>query len=357
LNKIKVCIKRLLISKVNLFGDTVVFLPTLKAILDLNQNSGIDIYILTTPIGKEVISAAFPQIHKNNFFVLDCDINNKNSSQVYSYLERVRGCHIDTAIFAYDDPAMTYYMAFLAGIPRIIGFDNKLNSGQRFLTDKVSFKKSKNVVEINFELARFLAGNYDIIPRRVVVSYNKRDVKNVEKRMLSAGVRHSDKFILIHPFAGHRYKEWSLPNYKKLARAIEDSFKLPVIFVMEAVPLRMDVNNIRVIAGLSIRELAYIFKKARLFIGNNSGPMHLAANMRTPTIILQGPSPKQWDVYYNDVIHSKILAGRIPCASCAKIGCVPLRCRKKINIASCIKEITVEKAFRETARILNKILL
>lgn len=344
--------KRLLVSKVNLLGDTLVFLPALQAIIDFCRRSRQDLYILTTPIGKEVISAAFPGISKERFFVLDYAMGNKTSFKVYSFLNWAKKLGIGTAILSYDGPDSVYYASFLAGIRRIIGFDNKTRPGQRFLTDKVSFLKNKNIVEINFEQAKFYTGNRSIKPQRVPLTYSNKDARAVDARLSSLGA--GNGFILIHPFAGRSHKEWSYANYKKLAYMVERHSKLPVIFAAEGTFAPADKNIPRFITGLSIRELAYLLKKARLFIGNNSGPMHLAAAMSTPVVTLQGPSPKQWDIYWDDVAHYKVFAGRTPCLSCFNIGCVPAVCRKKKNIARCVNNITVKKAFCEVAKAFGK---
>jgi ADP-heptose:LPS heptosyltransferase len=44
----------------------------------------------------------------------------------------------------------------------------------------------------------------------------------------------------------------------------------------------------------TMRELAALCRRATLFVGSDTGPMHLAAAVGTPTISLHGPSRAEW---------------------------------------------------------------
>lgn len=55
-----------------------------------------------------------------------------------------------------------------------------------------------------------------------------------------------------------------------------------------------------VIAETNLKQLAALIQRCRLFITNNSGPMHIAAAMKTPHVVLWGPTKVyQLHPYYN----------------------------------------------------------
>lgn len=84
-----------------------------------------------------------------------------------------------------------------------------------------------------------------------------------------------------------------------------------------------------------IRELAFILYVADLFIGHDSGPMHLAAALGTPVIALYGSSSPEWTGphIWNQNIH-KVIKGEAPCAPCFLRQC-PLEIHRcMINIST-----------------------
>lgn len=86
---------------------------------------------------------------------------------------------------------------------------------------------------------------------------------------------------------------------------------------------------------LTPRESAAAFARARLFIGHDSGPMHLAAAVGTPCVAIFAARniPRQWFPYGP---HHRILYHRVECAGCGLETCIEQQ--KK-----CILSITVDE--------------
>jgi heptosyltransferase-3 len=71
---------------------------------------------------------------------------------------------------------------------------------------------------------------------------------------------------------------------------------------------------------LSLRELAAVTARARLFIGVDSAPMHIAAAMGTPAVALFGPSGEhEWGPWR--VPARVVVSTRHPCRPCGIDGC------------------------------------
>ncbi|HEX4651530.1 MAG TPA: glycosyltransferase family 9 protein [Granulicella sp.] len=92
---------------------------------------------------------------------------------------------------------------------------------------------------------------------------------------------------------------------------------------------------INVCGRLTPRESAAAFARARLFIGHDSGPMHLAAAVGTPCVAIFAARniPRQWFPYGP---HHRILYHRVECAGCGLETCIEQQ--KK-----CILSITVDE--------------
>jgi heptosyltransferase-3 len=71
---------------------------------------------------------------------------------------------------------------------------------------------------------------------------------------------------------------------------------------------------------LSLKQLAALSARARIFVGVDSAPMHIAAAMRTPVVALFGPSGDQeWGPW--QVPHRVVSSTHHPCRPCGFDGC------------------------------------
>lgn len=95
-------------------------------------------------------------------------------------------------------------------------------------------------------------------------------------------------FAVIHPFAGSARKRWPLERYRELAQWL--TAQMPVEWCAgpeEELPSAHRFDD--------LYELACWLATARIYIGNDSGPTHLAAAVGTPVVALFGPSdPAVW---------------------------------------------------------------
>jgi heptosyltransferase-3 len=100
--------------------------------------------------------------------------------------------------------------------------------------------------------------------------------------------------------------------------------------------LRRPVVNL---AGqLGLRELAALIGRARLFVGVDSAPMHMASAMRTPTVVLFGPSGElEWGPWHTT---HRIVVSDHPCRPCGLNGC------GGGNRSECIESIPIERVLR-----------
>ena len=102
--------------------------------------------------------------------------------------------------------------------------------------------------------------------------------------------------VVLHPGAGSAAKCWPLDRYKKLAEQIEASGRAVRWIAGEVEKERWSATDLEGFTFPSnLVELFDILRTASLFIGNDSGPTHLAGIIGIPTIALFGPTnPQQW---------------------------------------------------------------
>ena len=97
-------------------------------------------------------------------------------------------------------------------------------------------------------------------------------------------------YALIHPIASEREKTWPAAFFIQVAQHLNRDLGLQPVFV--AGPGE-DVSQFQMwplIAGASLEHLKELLKGAALFVGNDSGPAHMAAAFGLPVVVIFGPS-------------------------------------------------------------------
>ena len=112
--------------------------------------------------------------------------------------------------------------------------------------------------------------------------------------------------IIIHPFAGWRAKEWSLSKYISLASLLNVRFDCEIIVpssknISSDVLDEIKLLNIKLIICNSLNEMINRIKHASYFIGNDSGPIHIANLLGVPTFTIYGPTNPEYHKPLNGV--------------------------------------------------------
>lgn len=132
----------------------------------------------------------------------------------------------------------------------------------------------------------------DPIPR---IRLNEAEVDH--SRGILQKQRLPSPLVAVHPGSGGRGKCWPLPSFLKLARELRAQGA--GVFSLCGPVERHMVDTLRahvpsLIPG-DLRGLAGLLRHADLFVGNDSGPGHIAAAVGAPTLTLFGPSdPETW---------------------------------------------------------------
>jgi len=330
----------ILVSKINHLGDAVSFLPTLKGISDYVPDSKLT--VVCTEAGRQVFEGTVPRAQ---FFVV-------NYKEVRSYLffntllkglVQLRGKRFTHSFHSYDEPSFAYLLSMVLKIRTRVGYSANIAKLQKSLTSKLPWDPSRNVVDVNFDFARWYAGNWELKPTRISIYYSPNDHNIVQQRLKGCGLLPKSNFIVIHPGAKLTYREWGINNYFQLASLIENELGLPVVFIGEK--KHSSINHAaREIADLSIKQLACLFEMATLFIGNNSGPWHISTAMGTPSVVIQGPTANNWDIFWPEVKCRKVKAASPSCIPCEKFAeLIPGSCLNQDYPNGCMKEVSIHQ--------------
>lgn len=155
------------------------------------------------------------------------------------------------------------------------------------------------------------------------------DAEATVGRLLAERALEAKRFVHLHPASRWLFKCWPAAENAALIDRLHAA-GWPV--VVTAAPSPKEIDLVRAILSktkapvidlsgkLSLKELAALTARARLFIGVDSAPMHIAAAVGTPVVALFGPSSEiEWGPW--EVPHRVIASTRHPCRPCGLDGC------------------------------------
>lgn len=150
-----------------------------------------------------------------------------------------------------------------------------------------------------------------------------------------------DNFIAIHPYASQANKVW--PYFSELIDELV-SKSVNVVIVGHGEKLNFNKKALDLTSKTSIKDLMFVIASAKQLITTDSGPLHIATGLKTPTLSLFGPTSKEFGFYpaYEDsiVIENNNLSCR-PCHVHGGNACPVkhFRCMREISIKDVIKKV------------------
>ncbi len=216
-----------------------------------------------------------------------------------------------------------------AGIPRRIGFN--FRGRGRFLTDSLPLEgfHIQPVPVYYLDLLRFLQVNP---PQEIssTLALPEEALSRTEEYLKAQQVMRDNRLVGILPGGGASwgpwapFKQWPPERFAEVAdrAAARSGAKILLIGSQKEEPLcRAVAQSMKSPAPLILRApslmvLAGVLKRCDLVIGNDSGPMHLAQSVGTPTVTLFGPvDPSVYGPFPPQPIHRVISLGLV-CRPC-----------------------------------------
>jgi len=272
-------------------------------------------------------------------------------------------------------PNISAILSFFTGKKRI-GFDHGTRA--MIYNLKTKYNDLQHSIYTFLDLTKTLDVNKNgyNITKLENLKFSKEDELQVNKffREKKIKLNKSNEFIVgIAPGTAESAssRKWPKERYAKLADSILNKYKkrkCKVVFIgasdervmIDEIMIGM-LNKKRVYnsAGMFIlRETFCLIKKCDGFIGNDSGPMHIAAAQGVKTLGLFGPNtPVRWEPFGkgNAFVYMKNSCKYSPCINTHK-GEVPncLYSKKSEDYQKCMKAITVDNVMIAFSRIVDK---
>jgi heptosyltransferase-1 len=239
--------------------------------------------------------------------------------QLWSTVCSLRAQHYDLSI-DFQGLLKTAVLSFISGSRRRLGFSKDLvrePPAHWFYHQTLDVPKEQvHVLTLNQKLAE-LAGSGSV-QTSCEFLVPESDQSAVDSLLMHKQLK---DFVVINPGGGWPTKRWGLERYGILAGRIQTELGLPVV-VTTGPGEETFYNTIAEHCGtpaplhlpISFLQLIPLLKKARLLIGGDTGPFHLACALGTAAVGIFGPTSPVRNGPWHD--EDEVVARIVPCSFC-----------------------------------------
>ncbi len=357
---------RILLIRPDHLGDLVLTTPVLHAIKAHLPKATIT--MMVGPWSSEVVSR-HPDIDR----LLPCPFPGFQRTPqkplapyilLLSVAQQLRRGHYDLAINLRPDFWWGAALLYLAQIPRRIGY--AIAPGTPFLTRALPFSSPEHAALSNLRLvsaALEVLGQQPLAepltPERYPLQFipTAEERQWVSSRLAKADIDADTPVVAIHPGTGAAVKLWRVAGWSTIANALPGLLTTPLppriiltgstgerpmlAEIAQGMQLRQEMASPPLLlTDLTIGQLAALLQRARLVLGVDSGPLHLAVAQGTPTLNIFGPTDPRIFGPWGKAERHIVVASSQRCPGCPCIPCGRLDFRpEELSAHPCVRLI------------------
>ena len=324
---------RILLIRPDHLGDMLFLTPALRLL-----RAQLPAAHLTALVGPWAKSALARNPHLDDIQTLDFPGFTRSAKASplapYRYLwlaaRRLRAQRFDTAVVLRFDHWWGALLAALAGIPRRIGYDGP--ELRPFINDVLRYEQGRHEVLQNVRLvSRAARADEPALdsPADLPLEFEPGPdaAAFAETWLRSKGIAPAERFALLIPGSGALVKLWREDGFARVAEAL-DARGLKVISagtgdaeraLAQHIAAQSRAPLINAVGETTFEQLAALLERAALVVGTDSGPMHLAVAMHTPSMHLFGPVSAQSFGPWGDQSRHIVLTSGLACIACNRL--------------------------------------
>ena len=330
---------RILLLRMRLIGDVVFTTPAIRALARRFPEARLT-YVVET--------SASPVVAKNPHLAEVVSVPHargwRRLADDVRLARRLRASAFDVAIDFHGGPRSAW-LAWASRAPVRVGYDVQ---GRTWMYTNVVHRprelRARNSVENQWDLLAAvdpsLARPADPDVDRVEMPPDPAARDAVDRRLLALGIPADARVIVIHVSAGNPFRRWPEASFAVLASDLAAGGERRWVVlaggpsdheatarVLAAARIRAGRAGDRIVdgEGMSLAELRALMDRAVLFIGGDSGPLHVASTSDVPIVGLYGPTLAARSAPWRPrrVPTASIDVGVLPCRPCDQRVCAP----------------------------------
>ena len=264
---------------------------------------------------------------------------------------QLRAKRIDVAIDLHGGPR-SGWLTWATRAPMRVGYDV---SGRRWMYShripRPRGYQPRHSVLNQWDLVAPVIGSEASLPtperERVLMPIPDASRKAMVERLSAMGVPGDAEVVVMHASAGNQFRRWPPASFREVARTLladRDGRRLILVGDRSDESLAADIaggsnagasHRILPALGWPLDQVRALIERAALFVGGDSGPMHIAATTDVPIVAIFGPTlPALWTPWRPAHLPLAIVeGGPLPCRPCDQRVCEPgdFRCLTHIG--------------------------
>ena len=342
-----------LIVKLSAIGDVVHTLPSLRALRKLYPDAHVtwvveeaaaDLLAGHPDLNRVIVSSRKRWVDS----IMHLRGTGATAKEVTSFLKTLRDRRYDLVI-DFHGLFKSAVIVLASGGRRKLGYKSMQELSGLFYNEKIPEDMAKHAVDRYLDFARHLGA--PAAEAEFIIPIDDEHRKRVHTLLVSKGIDPAEAFVAINPVAYWDTKLWENEKFARLSDRIAKELGMKLIFTggggdetIGRIRAMMTAPSVSLEGETSLRELAYLYKISRLVVTTDSGPMHIAAAVGTPTVALFGPTDPRRTGPYGE--GHTVIRKNLPCSPCF---------RKECDTMKCMRDISVEEVFEAVGKSLSGI--
>jgi lipopolysaccharide heptosyltransferase II len=336
-------VNKILIVKFDHAGDVLLSTPVIKSIRKTYPHAYITLVVGPWSLGIVKENQDVNEVITYKAYWHDRSPEKRmNLRETYSLITSLRKKKYDL-FFDLRGDLFSIIISFLAGIPRRIGY--VWEGGGFLLTDEVKTSLDKHQVQILMDALRAI-GKEPSEEFSTEMKISEKDKITANKILYAGGWNHETHIVGFHIGAGYPSKLWEPSRYAKLMNILAEKYNTQVlilgghndVYIYKSIKENLNFKPINVIGKTDFSETAALIERCNLFVGNDSAPVHIAAAVGTPVIVIfsAANNVNRWRPYGKNVF---VITKKIDCIHCEKTFCATMDCMKAITVYEVLTKI------------------
>jgi lipopolysaccharide heptosyltransferase II len=320
--------RNILCIRLDAIGDVIMTTPAMRAIKSghpdrqitlLTSSSGAAIAPLIAEVDRVIVHDA-PWLKTTAL---------PDPSSEFALIKELQELQFDAAVIftVYSqNPLPSAFLCYLAKIPLRLAHchENPYQLLTNWVKDPEPEPHIRHEVQRQLDLVETIGCTLD--DPRLKLTFSDTVLEKVHDVLYHAGISFISPWMVIHPGSTAASRRYSPEQFAIVASRLTQEFGVQIIFtgtaselsLVDFIQSKMSVCSISLVNALNLQELAALLSFTPVFITNNTGPMHIAAAVQTPTVALYAltnPQHTPWMVPHQTLFHD------VPCCYCYQSIC------------------------------------